>query len=148
MTTRNQGRGVKNHPECGPTPSKSSREKLFAIELVIEPSELLERSIGGQSLKLGFLKTSTNQTTLKWIVSTIRTCHRIEDTRFNQQPLISMAGTPKNKLNKIRMEMMKRDNKEVAQDGVESTASLNYMGEGWLAKWTKQRGHATNELRE
>ena len=34
-----------------------------------------------------------------------------------------MAGTPKNELNKIRMEMMKRDNKEVAQDGVESTAS-------------------------
>ena len=56
-------------------------------------------------------------------MSTIWKCHQIEDTRLNQQPLVSMAGTPKNKLNKIRMEMMKRDNKEVAQDGVESTAS-------------------------
>ena len=34
-----------------------------------------------------------------------------------------MAGTPKNKLIKIQKEMIKRDNKEVAQDGVESTAS-------------------------
>ena len=58
-----------------------------------------------------------------------------------------MDGTPKNKLNKIRMEMMKRDNKEVAQDGVGSTAS-QLQGEGWLAKWTNQRGHATNESRE
>ena len=32
-----------------------------------------------------------------------------------------MVGTPKNELNKIRIEMMKRDNKEVAQDGMEST---------------------------
>ena len=44
-----------------------------------------------------------------------------------------MPGTPKNELNKIRMEMMKRDNNEVAQDGVESTAS-QLQGEGWLAK--------------
>ena len=36
---------------------------------------------------------------------------------------VSMAGTPKNELNTIHMEMMKRDNKEAAQDGVESTAS-------------------------
>ena len=50
-------------------------------------------------------------------------CHRIEDTRLDQQPLVSMTGTPKNELNKIRMEMMKRDNNKVAQDGVESTAS-------------------------
>ena len=35
-----------------------------------------------------------------------------------------MAGTPKNKLNKIRMDIMKRDNiNEVAQGGVESTDS-------------------------
>ena len=34
-----------------------------------------------------------------------------------------MPGTSKNELNKIRMEMMKRDNNKVAQDGVESTAS-------------------------
>ena len=34
-----------------------------------------------------------------------------------------MYGTPKNKLNKIRKEMMKRDTKQVAQDGVESIAS-------------------------
>ena len=40
---------------------------------------------------------------------------------------ISMAGTPKNKLNKICKEM-KRDNKEVAQDGVESAASLLRVG--------------------
>ena len=54
----------------------------------------------------------------------IRTCHRNKDTRLNQPPLVSMAGTPKNKLSKIRMEMIKRDNK-VAQDDVESTASLD-----------------------
>ena len=48
--TRNQGRGVKNHQEGGPIPFKSSRETLFAIELVIEPSELLERPIGGQTI--------------------------------------------------------------------------------------------------
>ena len=75
-------------------------------------------------------------------------CHRIKDTRLDQQPLVSMTGTPKNELNKIRMDIMKRDNiNEVAQDGVESTAS-QLQGEGWLAKWTKQRGHATNESRE
>ena len=34
-----------------------------------------------------------------------------------------MAGTPKNQLNKIRIEMIKRDNKVVAQDDVKSTAS-------------------------
>ena len=35
-----------------------------------------------------------------------------------------MTGTPKNELNKIRMDIVKRDNiNEVAQDGVESTAS-------------------------
>ena len=33
-----------------------------------------------------------------------------------------MAGTPKNELSKLRMEMIKRDNNKVAQDGVESTA--------------------------
>ena len=38
-----------------------------------------------------------------------------------------MAGTPKNELNKIRKEM-ERDNKEVAQDGVESAASLLRVG--------------------
>ena len=37
---------------------------------------------------------------------------------------INMTGTPNNKLNKIRKEIMKRDNKEVAQDGVQSTAFL------------------------
>ena len=84
------------------------------------------------------------------MVSTIRTCHRIEDTRLDHQSLlVSMAGTPKNKLNKIRTEMMKRDNKEVTQNGVESTVS-QLQGVGWLAKWTKQRGHAnaTNKSRE
>ena len=40
-----------------------------------------------------------------------------------------MDGTPKNELNKIRMDMMKRDNfNEVAQDGVESTASQLHGG--------------------
>ena len=34
-----------------------------------------------------------------------------------------MAGTTKNKLNKIQMEMIKRDNKEITKDGVESTTS-------------------------
>ena len=48
-TTRNQGRGVRNHPGDVPTPLKSSRETLFAIELVIGTSELLERSIGDQT---------------------------------------------------------------------------------------------------
>ena len=41
-----------------------------------------------------------------------------------------MAGTPKNEPNKIRKEM-ERDNNEVAQDGVESTASL--LQGGWLS---------------
>ena len=45
------------------------------------------------------------------------------------------------------MEMMKRDNKEVAQDGVESTAS-QLQGDDWLAKWTKKRDHGTSKLRE
>ena len=39
-----------------------------------------------------------------------------------------MAGTPKNTLNKVQKEMMKRDNKEVAMDGVESAASLLKVG--------------------
>ena len=39
-----------------------------------------------------------------------------------------MVGTPKNKLNKIQMEIIKRDNKEVAQDDVESTASQHQGG--------------------
>ena len=40
-----------------------------------------------------------------------------------------MAGTPKNKLNKIRMDMMKRVNiNEVEQDGVESKASQQQGG--------------------
>ena len=39
-----------HHPEGGPTPSKSPRETLYAIELVIEPSELQEQSIGGQTI--------------------------------------------------------------------------------------------------
>ena len=38
-----------------------------------------------------------------------------------------MTGTPKNELNKTRKEM-ERDNKEVAQDGVESAASLLKVG--------------------
>ena len=50
------------------------------------------------------------------------------------------------------MEMIKRDNDEVTQDGVESTASklqgTKLVGEVDEAKWTKQRGHATNESRE
>ena len=37
-----------------------------------------------------------------------------------------MAGTPKNELNKIRMEMMKRDNKEVAQDS--DVEQFKYLG--------------------
>ena len=56
-----------------------------------------------------------------------------------------MAGTQKNKLNKIRMETIKADNKDVAEDGVESTAS-QLQGEGWLAKWTKHRGHGTGNI--
>ena len=40
---------------------------------------------------------------------------------------ISMVGTPKNKLNKIRKEM-EHDNKEVAQDGGESAACLLQVG--------------------
>ena len=39
-TIRNQGRGVKDYPEDWPTPLKSSRGTLSAIELVIKPSEL------------------------------------------------------------------------------------------------------------
>ena len=58
---------------------------------------------------------------------------------------ISMAGTPKNESNKIR-KGMERDNNEVAQ--VWNHQPLCYEGEGWLAKWTMQRGHATNESRE
>ena len=46
---------------------------------------------------------------------------------------VSMAETPKNELNKIWKEIIKRDNKVVAQVGVESTAS-QLQGEGWLAK--------------
>ena len=56
-------------------------------------------------------------------MSIIWTRHRNKDTRLNQPPLVIMAGTPKNELSKIRMEMIKRDNNKVAQDGVESTAS-------------------------
>ena len=58
------------------------------------------------------------------MVSIIWTCHRIEDTQLDQQPLLAyVAGTPKNELNKIWMEMIQLDNKEVVQDGVESTVS-------------------------
>ena len=64
---------------------------------------------------------------------------------MDQIATISIAGTPKNKSNKTQKEM-ERDNNEVAQDGVESSTSL-LRGEGWLAKWTKHRGHATNESR-
>ena len=60
-----------------------------------------------------------------------------------------MTGTPKNKLNKIPKEM-ERDNKEVAQDGVESAASplrakhhvkklsgsVNYEARTWY-EWVK-----------
>ena len=35
--TRNQRRGVKDHPEGSHTPSKSSREALSSIRLKIEP---------------------------------------------------------------------------------------------------------------
>ena len=42
-TTIKQGRGVKNHPEGGLTPSKSPRETLSAIDLKNAPSELQER---------------------------------------------------------------------------------------------------------
>ena len=74
------------------------------------------------------------------MVSTIRTCRRVEDTRLEQQSLVSMAGTPKNKFNKIRMEMIKRDNKEVAQaqDGVESTFS-HLVGK---ASWRSEQSSA------
>ena len=56
-----------------------------------------------------------------------------------------MARTPKNELNKIHMEMMKRDNKEVAQDGVESTASQ--LQEGRLVGKVG-RSHVTSDSRE
>ena len=49
-TIRNQGRGVRNHPEGWPAPLKSSRRTLFAIELVIEPSELPEWTIEDQTI--------------------------------------------------------------------------------------------------
>ena len=49
-TIRNQGRGVRDHPEGGHTPLKLSREILIAIELEIEPSELPERPIGDQRI--------------------------------------------------------------------------------------------------
>ena len=55
-------------------------------------------------------------------------------------------GIPKNESNKIWKEM-ERDKNEVAQDGMESAASP-LRGESCLAKWTKQRGHATSESRE
>ena len=84
---------------------------------------------------------------LKWIVSAIRMYHRIEDTRLDQIVTISMTGIPKNESNKIRKEM-ERDNNEVSQDDVEPVVSLCTTGEGCLAKWTKQRKHATNESRE
>ena len=48
--TRNQGRGVKDHPEGSHTPLKSSRGTLIAIELEIKPSELPERPIGDQRI--------------------------------------------------------------------------------------------------
>ena len=79
-------------------------------------------------------------------MSAIRSYHRIEDSRLDQIATISMAGTPKNESNKIR-KGMERDNNEVAQNGVESSTSL-LRGGGWLAKWTKQRSHATNKSRE
>ena len=31
---------------------------------------------------------------------------------------------------------------------VRNQQTLNYRGEGWSAKWTKQRGHGTGESRE
>ena len=53
--------------------------------------------------------------------------HRVQDTRLDQIATISMAGTPENKSNKIR-KGMERYNNEVAQDGVESSASLLWGG--------------------
>ena len=59
------------------------------------------------------------------MVSTIRICHRIEDTRLDKQPLVSMGGTPKNKLNKIWEEEMEHDNKKLhAQHSVDPAAFL------------------------
>ena len=49
-TTKNQGRGVKDHPEGGPTPFKLSRETLSATELTIAPPGMLELSSGGQTI--------------------------------------------------------------------------------------------------
>ena len=49
-TIRNQGRGVRDHPEGGHTPLKSLRETLIAIDLEIKPSELPERPIGDQRI--------------------------------------------------------------------------------------------------
>ena len=43
--------------------------------------------------------------------------------------------------------MIKHGNKEVAQDGVESTHS-QLQGEGWLVKLTKQRDFGTSESRK
>ena len=81
-------------------------------------------------------------------MSAIRAYHWVEDTQLDQYlTTISMAGEHrKNKSNKIWKEM-ERANNDVAHDDVESAASL-LRGEGCLAKWTKQRGHATNESRE
>ena len=53
----------------------------------------------------------------------IWSCHWVEDAQLDQIPTIIMAGTPKNKSNKIRKEM-EHDNNEVAHDSVESSASL------------------------
>ena len=52
---------------------------------------------------------------------------------------ISTVGTPKNKLNKIWKEM-ERDNNQVAQDGVESAASL--LCTGGKAVWRSGRSSA------
>ena len=49
-TIRNQGRGVRDHPEGGHTPLKSSRGTLISIELKIKPSKLPERPIGDQTI--------------------------------------------------------------------------------------------------
>ena len=61
-----------------------------------------------------------------------------------------MDGKPKNKLNVIWKEI-ERDNKEVAQDGVESAASplrVRIKWESCLAQWAIKRGHGTSKSRD
>ena len=50
-TTRNQGRGVKNHPEDDLTPLKSSKKYyILTIKVTINPLKLLQQPCGGLTI--------------------------------------------------------------------------------------------------